>query len=66
MTKAVIDDKIAHRPGRIANTASVVGRAGVLPLFSHYKASKSRKTSDTPSRFLPPIIHATLLAKRSM
>jgi meso-butanediol dehydrogenase/(S,S)-butanediol dehydrogenase/diacetyl reductase len=40
MTRAVLDDMIETRSGRIINTASLVGKAGSHPLFSHYVASK--------------------------
>jgi NAD(P)-dependent dehydrogenase (short-subunit alcohol dehydrogenase family) len=40
MTRAVVDDMIERRSGRIINTASLVGKAGSHPLFSHYVASK--------------------------
>ena len=40
MTKAVIDEMLERRSGRIINTASMVGKAGALPMFSHYVASK--------------------------
>ena len=40
MTRAVLDEMLERRAGRIVNTASLVGKAGALPLFSHYVASK--------------------------
>jgi len=40
MTRSVLDEMIERRAGRIINTASLVGKAGALPLFSHYVASK--------------------------
>jgi NAD(P)-dependent dehydrogenase (short-subunit alcohol dehydrogenase family) len=40
MTRAVLDEMIERKSGRIINTASLVGKAGALPLFSHYVASK--------------------------
>jgi meso-butanediol dehydrogenase/(S,S)-butanediol dehydrogenase/diacetyl reductase len=40
MTQAVVGEMIARGAGRIINTASLVGKAGALPLFSHYVASK--------------------------
>jgi NAD(P)-dependent dehydrogenase (short-subunit alcohol dehydrogenase family) len=40
MTRSVLDEMIERRSGRIINTASLVGKAGALPLFSHYVASK--------------------------
>jgi meso-butanediol dehydrogenase / (S,S)-butanediol dehydrogenase / diacetyl reductase len=40
MTRAVLDEMLARRAGRIVNTASLVGKAGALPLFTHYVASK--------------------------
>jgi meso-butanediol dehydrogenase/(S,S)-butanediol dehydrogenase/diacetyl reductase len=40
MTLAVLEDMIERRSGRIINTASLVGKAGSHPLFSHYVASK--------------------------
>ncbi len=40
MTRAVLDEMLERRAGRIVNTASLVGKAGALPLFTHYVASK--------------------------
>jgi meso-butanediol dehydrogenase / (S,S)-butanediol dehydrogenase / diacetyl reductase len=40
MTRAVLDEMLERRAGRIVNTASLVGKAGALPLFAHYVASK--------------------------
>jgi NAD(P)-dependent dehydrogenase (short-subunit alcohol dehydrogenase family) len=40
MTHAVVGDMLERRSGRIINTASLVGKAGSHPLFSHYVASK--------------------------
>jgi NAD(P)-dependent dehydrogenase (short-subunit alcohol dehydrogenase family) len=40
MTRAVLDEMVQRGAGRIVNTASLVGKAGALPLFSHYVASK--------------------------
>jgi meso-butanediol dehydrogenase / (S,S)-butanediol dehydrogenase / diacetyl reductase len=40
MVRAVLDEMIERRTGRIINTASLVGKAGSHPLFSHYVASK--------------------------
>jgi meso-butanediol dehydrogenase / (S,S)-butanediol dehydrogenase / diacetyl reductase len=40
MIRAVLDEMIGRRTGRIVNTASLVGKAGSHPLFSHYVASK--------------------------
>ncbi len=40
MTRAVLPGMIERRSGRIINTASLVGKAGSHPLFSHYVASK--------------------------
>jgi NAD(P)-dependent dehydrogenase (short-subunit alcohol dehydrogenase family) len=40
MCRTVLDEMIERRAGRIVNTASLVGKAGALPLFTHYVASK--------------------------
>jgi meso-butanediol dehydrogenase / (S,S)-butanediol dehydrogenase / diacetyl reductase len=40
MVQAVLDEMIERKAGRIVNTASLIGKAGALPLFSHYVASK--------------------------
>jgi meso-butanediol dehydrogenase / (S,S)-butanediol dehydrogenase / diacetyl reductase len=40
MVQAVLDEMIERRCGRIINTASLIGKAGALPLFTHYVASK--------------------------
>jgi meso-butanediol dehydrogenase/(S,S)-butanediol dehydrogenase/diacetyl reductase len=40
MVQAVLDDMIERGRGRIVNTASLVGKMGNHPLFSHYVASK--------------------------
>jgi len=40
MTRVVLHDMLERRAGRIINTASLVGKAGSHPLFSHYVASK--------------------------
>jgi meso-butanediol dehydrogenase/(S,S)-butanediol dehydrogenase/diacetyl reductase len=40
MVQAVLDDMIERGGGRIVNTASLVGKMGNHPLFSHYVASK--------------------------
>jgi meso-butanediol dehydrogenase/(S,S)-butanediol dehydrogenase/diacetyl reductase len=40
MTRAVLGEMLERRAGRIINTASLVGKAGALPLFTHYVASK--------------------------
>jgi meso-butanediol dehydrogenase/(S,S)-butanediol dehydrogenase/diacetyl reductase len=40
MVQAVLDQMIERRSGRIINTASLIGKAGALPLFTHYVASK--------------------------
>jgi NAD(P)-dependent dehydrogenase (short-subunit alcohol dehydrogenase family) len=40
MTRAVLGEMVERGAGRIVNTASLVGKAGALPLFSHYVASK--------------------------
>lgn len=40
MARAVLDGMLERRSGCIINTASLVGKAGALPLFSHYVASK--------------------------
>jgi NAD(P)-dependent dehydrogenase (short-subunit alcohol dehydrogenase family) len=40
MTRAVLDEMVARRSGRIVNTASLISKAGALPLFSSYVASK--------------------------
>jgi meso-butanediol dehydrogenase / (S,S)-butanediol dehydrogenase / diacetyl reductase len=40
MCRAVVEEMVARRQGRIINTASLVGKAGALPLFSHYVTSK--------------------------
>lgn len=40
MTQAVLDGMLERRAGRIINTASLVGKAGSHPLFSHYVATK--------------------------
>jgi len=40
MTRAVINHMLDRGTGCIVNTASLVGKAGALPLFSHYVAAK--------------------------
>lgn len=40
MVGAVLDEMVERRAGRIVNTASLIGKAGALPLFAHYVASK--------------------------
>jgi acetoin reductase-like protein len=40
MVQAVLDEMIERKSGRIINTASLIGKAGALPLFTHYVASK--------------------------
>jgi meso-butanediol dehydrogenase / (S,S)-butanediol dehydrogenase / diacetyl reductase len=40
MVQAVLDEMIERKSGRIVNTASLIGKAGALPLFAHYVASK--------------------------
>lgn len=40
MVQAVLGEMIERRSGRIINTASLIGKAGALPLFTHYVASK--------------------------
>jgi meso-butanediol dehydrogenase / (S,S)-butanediol dehydrogenase / diacetyl reductase len=40
MTRAVLDDMLDRRGGRIVNIASLASKAGAAPLFSHYVASK--------------------------
>lgn len=40
MTQAVLGQMIERRSGSIVNLASLVGKAGSHPLFSHYVASK--------------------------
>jgi meso-butanediol dehydrogenase / (S,S)-butanediol dehydrogenase / diacetyl reductase len=40
MVQAVLDEMMQRRSGRIINTASLIGKAGALPLFTHYVASK--------------------------
>jgi meso-butanediol dehydrogenase / (S,S)-butanediol dehydrogenase / diacetyl reductase len=40
MVQAVLDEMLERRAGRIVNTASLIGKAGALPLFAHYVASK--------------------------
>lgn len=40
MAQSVLPQMIERKAGRIINTASLVGKAGALPLFTHYVASK--------------------------
>ncbi len=40
MIQSVLPGMLERRSGRIINTASLVGKAGALPLFAHYVASK--------------------------
>jgi meso-butanediol dehydrogenase/(S,S)-butanediol dehydrogenase/diacetyl reductase len=40
MCRTVLNEMVERRAGRIINTASLVGKAGALPLFTHYVASK--------------------------
>jgi meso-butanediol dehydrogenase/(S,S)-butanediol dehydrogenase/diacetyl reductase len=40
MVQTVLPEMADRRTGRIINTASLVGKAGALPLFTHYVASK--------------------------
>jgi NAD(P)-dependent dehydrogenase (short-subunit alcohol dehydrogenase family) len=40
MVRAVLGEMVERRAGSVVNTASLVGKAGALPLFSHYVASK--------------------------
>jgi NAD(P)-dependent dehydrogenase (short-subunit alcohol dehydrogenase family) len=40
MSRAVSSEMVERGSGRIINTASLVGKAGALPLFTHYVASK--------------------------
>jgi meso-butanediol dehydrogenase/(S,S)-butanediol dehydrogenase/diacetyl reductase len=40
MVQSVLPGMLERRSGRIINTASLVGKAGALPLFAHYVASK--------------------------
>jgi NAD(P)-dependent dehydrogenase (short-subunit alcohol dehydrogenase family) len=40
MTRAVLHDMLERGDGCVVNTASLIGKAGALPLFTHYVASK--------------------------
>src|ERR1700733_14230484 len=40
MTQAVVRDMLPRDGGAIVNNASLIGKAGALPLFVHYVASK--------------------------
>ncbi len=40
MTRTVLDEMVARGSGSIVNTASLISKAGALPLFTHYVASK--------------------------
>jgi meso-butanediol dehydrogenase / (S,S)-butanediol dehydrogenase / diacetyl reductase len=40
MVQSVLPEMLERKAGRIVNTASLVGKAGALPLFTHYVASK--------------------------
>ena len=40
MARAILDEMLERRAGRIVNIASLIGKAGAAPLFSHYVASK--------------------------
>lgn len=40
MTRAVLDAMVERGSGSIVNTASLISKAGALPLFTHYVASK--------------------------
>jgi NAD(P)-dependent dehydrogenase (short-subunit alcohol dehydrogenase family) len=40
MTRAVLDEMLERRAGHIVNVSSLMGKAGGVPLFAHYAASK--------------------------
>jgi meso-butanediol dehydrogenase / (S,S)-butanediol dehydrogenase / diacetyl reductase len=40
MTRAVVDEMVERGSGCVVNVASIVGKTGAHPLFSHYVASK--------------------------